>query len=300
MGHTQSMRRLVACGTVAVAALAGRGAAQGTGTAVAHHDTTDQSYRRRLLGVFDVATGLPIENAEVIDVFSGLSAKTTHTGTVSLGFLPDGGTLVRIRKFGYEMRTMLVAISPADTVPITVALQRVVQLPAVVTYGTRPYISPHLRGFEDRRRGHASGYFLSAEQLRKDDGRLLANVLRSRLPGVHITQRGHSMLLTQSPRCIGGGPPDVYVDGMAWPHPLQRTPPPRPGSQIGQRSGDTIRTISRDTVMVTTTMQPIDIADFQVWDLAGVEYYPDDLTMPPQFHHTPGTCGALLLWTRER
>jgi hypothetical protein len=294
------MRRLVAWGAVAVVVLAARGAAQGTAAATALHDTTDLSYRNRLLGVFDVATGLPIEDADVIDVFSGVSAKTTRTGTVALGFLPDGGALIRIRKFGYEMRTMIVAISPADTVPITVALQRVVQLPAVVTYGTRPYISPLLRGFEDRRRRGVTGYFLSDAELRKDDGRLLVNVLRSRLPAVHIDQRGHSMFLMQSPRCLGGGPPDVYVDGMAWPHPLQQVRRPREGTQLGQSGNDSIKTGSRDTTVTTMTMQPIDIADFQVWDLAGVEYYPDDLTMPPQFHHTPGACGALLLWTRER
>ena len=45
---------------------------------------------------------------------------------------------------------------------------------------------------------------------------------------------------------------------------------------------------------------PIDLSQFQVSDLAAVEYYPDNATMPAQFSRTSAGCGALMLWTRER
>src|SRR5438445_7848022 len=75
------------------------------------------SYRNRLLGVYDVATGDPIEGAGITDLKSGLTARTTKTGTVSLLFLPEGRSTLRIRKLGFEPVDQPVDISPTDTVP---------------------------------------------------------------------------------------------------------------------------------------------------------------------------------------
>ena len=80
------------------------------------------AYRARLLGVYDADTGQPIEGAEVVDVLSHASSLTSKTGTVALVFLPDSGSMIRIQKIGYQPTTMVAAISPADTVPITVIL----------------------------------------------------------------------------------------------------------------------------------------------------------------------------------
>src|SRR5262249_20232606 len=92
------------------------------------------SYRTRILGVFDSQSGEPIAGAEVIDVLAHVTALTTQTGTVSLAFLPEGATMLRIQKIGFKPVTQIVEISPVDTVPITVLMQSVAQtLPAVVT-----------------------------------------------------------------------------------------------------------------------------------------------------------------------
>jgi hypothetical protein len=79
-------------------------------------------YRLRVLGVFDGETGEPIEGAFVIDMTSGTRARTTITGTVSLAFLPEGGTPLRITKAGYDDLTVGVEIIPAKVEPITLVM----------------------------------------------------------------------------------------------------------------------------------------------------------------------------------
>ena len=80
------------------------------------------SWRVRILGVFDNESGESIEGAEVVDVVTGTTALTTKTGTVSLAFLPEGGSEVLVKKAGYKPLMIEVLISPRDTVPITLTM----------------------------------------------------------------------------------------------------------------------------------------------------------------------------------
>ena len=82
------------------------------------------AYRFRLLGVFDDRTGDPIEDAFVTDLTTGTKAKTTSTGTVSLAFLSEGTTPVRISKEGYEDISIAVEISASVTTPLTLIMSK--------------------------------------------------------------------------------------------------------------------------------------------------------------------------------
>ena len=119
--------------------------------------------RTRVIGIFDSETGEPIDSAEVKDILTGLSALTTSTGTVVLP-MDTSGAFLRVRKLGYNMSTVLVANGAADTVPITLALDRMGQmLPTVVTHAHGVARGPadtvrklDLTGFYDRRRQGAA------------------------------------------------------------------------------------------------------------------------------------------------
>jgi hypothetical protein len=151
------------------------------------------------------------------------------------------------------------------------------------------YLSPALRGFEERRRTNVSGYFIGDSILRRDESRRLGDILRSRAPGVVLAEGAHSAsFLMRSPRCAGGGPPQVYLDGV----PLSAPPPEGPPRPAGTRP-----TTARDQL---AAIPPFDLSQFGVSSLAGVEYYPDSNVLPMEFSHTSDRCGALLLWTRER
>ena len=82
-------------------------------------------HRFRLLGVFDEETGFPVAAADVVDVRTGWKVATSATGAASLFFLPEAGGTIRVVKAGYVAQELPVAISPADTLPITLLLARV-------------------------------------------------------------------------------------------------------------------------------------------------------------------------------
>ena len=239
------------------------------------------AYRYRLLGVYDAVSGEPVEGVEVADVLSGTKSLTTRTGTVSLLFLPDGGSLVRLRKLGYEVQTMTVAISPADTAPITIVLVPATQLPTVVVTDTAPrYMSPGLRTFEDHRKSGMGQYVTEAE-FRKGDNRTMANLLSSRFSGLQtVNRRSATYLVSSRVQCSGPallakcGSPNcfvtVYVDGV-------RTFDASMGVQAAP-----------------------DFAHLSPVEYAAAEFYSGGAALPDGISPTNSNCGTLLLWTRER
>jgi len=98
----------------------------GHDSAMAHPDSTPAmpSYRYRVLGVFDQDTGDVIEGARVVDVNTGTYANTSPTGTVSLVFLPEGGSLLRVTKAGYEDLNLTVDIGPTAATPLTLLMKK--------------------------------------------------------------------------------------------------------------------------------------------------------------------------------
>ncbi|HEY5218285.1 MAG TPA: carboxypeptidase regulatory-like domain-containing protein [Gemmatimonadaceae bacterium] len=79
----------------------------------------------RLLGVFDDETGEPIPKAAVTDSITGRTGYTTETGTMSLGFLSAAGGALTLVHAGYRTAFLRVAVTPADTAPITTTLARI-------------------------------------------------------------------------------------------------------------------------------------------------------------------------------
>lgn len=167
--------------------------------------------RGRLIGIFENESGRPLEDVEVTDIFNDVTFRTNELGLLSLAFLPDGRSIVRVRKFGFASQQVFVTISPKDTSPITLAMNRLIELAAVIiTDSATKHTSPLLRDFEERRRGGV-GHFLVESQLRKEDGRRLGDVL-ARFAGLTVNGRDGSI---RSMR--GGCVPDVYIDGVRAP-----------------------------------------------------------------------------------
>ncbi|HEY5220359.1 MAG TPA: hypothetical protein VIJ16_11155 [Gemmatimonadaceae bacterium] len=238
-------------------------------------------YRYRLLGVYDENTGEPIPGVDVVDLLNGNKMVTSPSGAVSLIFLPDGGSLIRLRKLGYDLQTMTVAISPADTEPITVVMAPTVMLPTVVVKdSSQQYISPALRGFEQRKAA-GLGHFIDEAEMRKDDNWTMANVLTSHFAGVQQSLSPTGQVYLVSTRKMCSGPalmskcqapvcyPNVYVDGARFLAPASANP------------------------------NRVDFSTINPSDFAAAEFY-SGADVPAEYSGTNADCGVLLLWTRER
>ena len=267
------VRRCVVAAAMSAAAGAGAGAQarpQGKDSSAAGAVVAPR-YRFRLLGAFDDATGEPIEGVEVTDVLSGVGSLTSKTGTLSLFFLPDSGSLVRVRKVGYEMQTLPIAISPRDTAPITVLLKKAVELPAVVVKDSAPaYHFGSLRDAEARMRARAGGYFLDEAEMRKWDNSTLANALTSKMPGILPTTGPHG---------------ERYFVSSRTPCRNAFTACTRPNCFVSVYIDGAPSTVLTDFSRASTM------------DYAIAEFYPGGSSEPVAFS---SACGALLLWTRQR
>lgn len=117
-----TLRHILAAVVLAVVALSSSAGAQ------KRDSTAMVRTRMRIIGVFDRQTGEPVEGAEVRDYNSGYTALTTKTGTVALLLTDTIGTLINIRKIGFNAQTIMLGTALKDTIPLTIDLLRAGQL----------------------------------------------------------------------------------------------------------------------------------------------------------------------------
>ena len=226
-----------------------------------------QASRGRLLGVYDEVSGEPIEGAQVVDGLTETFALTSNTGTVSLAFLSQaGGTPVEIRKLGYQPKTLIVKTGAADTVPITMTLTRVTELPSVpiVAEGNLTTFA----GFNYRCSSMRVACIRPVDLAMKPSARLSDFLVRAdgiagrRCPRstTNCTIEMHS---SRGPgKCV----PNFFVDGAPW---------------VAMRLG------ALAEIEASTVPQ----------DVKGIEVYRSEQPIPPRFNVGNG-CGSVVIWTR--
>jgi hypothetical protein len=237
----------------------------------------NNAYRYRLLGVYDEQSGEPVEGVEVSDMLAGNKSLTSKTGTVSLFFLAEGTSLVRLRKVGYEVQTIPVTISPADTSPLTIVFRAAVKLPTMVVTDSAPvHLSPAMRSFDEHRR-EGLGQYLDETELRKNDNRTLANTLIAHFAGLTTSPgpKAGTFLVSSRKQCSG---------------PAFRS----------CRTADCYIKVYLDNTPMVSPSGPIDFGHLSPQDYAAVEFYPSSGVLPAGFSATNADCGTLLLWSRER
>lgn len=239
--------------------------------------------------VIQRADSAPVVNADVWLVSVDRHATTDSSGAFRFDGLPLGAQLVQIRRVGLDPQRDVIALSADRENVRTYALTgQTTRLDTVrTTAGATKYLSPQLRGFEERRLSGQGGHFISDSVLRKNENSTAANVIVGRIPGLmQQTIAGPGKLVTAlvstRKQCAGpamlntckGGAPNcyvaVYLDGV-----LQYS------AKMGVAPPD-FRT------------------DYEVSNLAGVEFYAGGAAAPISMHSDDDGCGSLWLWTRER
>jgi len=226
----------------------------------------------------------PIRDAEVrIDKIDILT-RTDTVGRFSLRGVPSGPQRITVRRLGYAPKSVEVRVAAGDSLAIQVVLvPRAQVLPVVPVEGAGiPPVPRRLRDFE-RRRTSGVGHFLTAADLTPERSKLLGDVL-VRLPGTYVVQSSAAACLTSR-----RGSQSLRHSATGW---------------CGSRSIDgnyCAVAVFLDGFPAYSghSEEVFNLNTLRADEVAGVEFYSGSATIPREFSAPRGTCGVLVIWTKE-
>ncbi len=243
---------------------------------------------------------VPIVGADVWLVTLDRHATTDSTGRFSVAASPAPVQLVQVRRLGYAVQRDTVTLVAGRATERDYALaEQAAQLDTVhATAGKEKYLSPALQAFEERRLSGQGGYFISDSVIRRNESTTLANLASSRLPGLQALYYGRAKFtrafVSTRKQCAG-----LALLGSV-------------SSSSGRGTGgcgvaNCYVAIYLDGVlyfnakMADNGVTPPDVErEFNLVNLAGIEFYPGAGTGPAGMQADDDGCGSLWLWTRER
>jgi hypothetical protein len=235
---------------------------------------------RRLIGVFDGATGAPIAGVQVRDVFNDSYTSTGVEGIASISWLSYRGMagMIDLRKVGYEEKRVFV--SRDDTVSITVTLDRIATLGPMITSERYRIDRDDGRwsGFETRCQTGSATCFRAEDLAKYQAGNLADVIMHARGvtigacggPKDHQTECGRIAMrsLTIPPSYCQ---PTFFVDGHEW----------------GTRAW-----LPTDVVPGHPPEAPLIPSNVKA-----IEVYPPERAKPLRFVGNP-VCGSVVIWTK--
>lgn len=200
-----------------------------------------------------------LANAEVTLPKLGRSARTDSAGNFRFTGIKAGVHELVIRMVGYEPISASLRLESGKTVEGDFLLKkRSTQLAAVEVKDKISVRSVRLDQFEENRKG-SPGRFFTAAVFDSASGRLLGDVLTSRVPSVRLVKVGMVDVLA-STRWGSPCPMRIVVNGLIMP-------------------------------------QPFSLRDVITDQVVGLEFY-TVATAPMQYSGTGGQCGTVVIWTK--
>jgi TonB family protein len=215
-------------------------------------------------GIVTDTTGAPVLGAEVIVAGTGLRSVTDERGVFHLGGVAAGSAALSIRRMGFAPSTISVTVSP-ESHRVEGLHVKLSPLPSVLSpvrvISRREDYTGRLAGYYQRLEKRSGGYFITRDQIDRENPRTLSQLLLH-VPGItpYKGRAGSQGIRMRRRVCW----PLVWIDG---------TPMP---------AGET------------------DLDAFAPHTIHGIELYLGSTTAPTRFilGRVDNSCGTVVLWSR--
>ena len=215
-----------------------------------------------ITGTVTDSAGVPLLGVEVSVDASPARAFSDEQGVFHLGGVPLGLRSLSARRLGFSPTSVKVEVSESNEATVAIRLQAIAAtLPPVVIHPARVPYTGRLAGYYERLERQTGGYFITRQQIDRENPRMLGQLLQH-VPGVTaVRTRGRGTGVRLRGRTCW---PLVWIDG---------TPMP---------SGE------------------VDLDSFSPTSIHGIELYLGSTTAPARYTYTRdvSSCGTILLWSR--
>ncbi len=235
--------------------------------------------------VVHARTGAPLAGADVTIAAISRTATTDSTGRFTFDALPAGTHTLAVRRIGFE------PLSVAITAPGNPGEEHLFKLAPVSTELANvnvvtTAVDRRLTLFETHRASNYGGSFLTGDQLLRERGRPLADVLQTVVGSDIVRGRGAAAFFATR---------RGYDSFMNLPH-------ARPADRArGASSGLCYAAVVVNNVFVYSGGDEEELFDLNQLapdDVIAVEVYKGGATMPLEYNSTRKTCGLLVIYTR--
>lgn len=213
-------------------------------------------------GAVTDSAALPLVGAEVTLDATLLRALTNEKGEFRIDGAPAGPGVLRARRLGFAPSQTRVEIPANGAATVLLRLRHVAAvLESVVVRADRMSYTGRLAGYYQRLERKTSGYFITREQIDRENPRMLKQLLQH-VPGIsEMRGRGHSTGIRMRGRSCW---PLVWIDGT-----------PMPAGEV-------------------------DLDSFAPNTIHGIEIYLGSTTAPARYIYTRdfSSCGTILIWSR--
>lgn len=210
--------------------------------------------------VVSAMTGGPLESVRVVLKNSGFGAFTDSTGSFTIRNAPPGRDTVRVSLIGFADEQVPLTLKPGHVTRVTLMLsETVLRVEDITVEVRRRQEIGKLSGFWERER-RGLGAFVTPEEVERKNPQHPSALLRG-IPGVQVGAYTFGRASIRITRSRSDCDPTYYVDG--------------------------------------TISQNFHLDDMNRDDIMALEVYRGASEVPPRFRFQGGTCGVIVVWTRE-